>query len=184
MLSLSWSPSYCEVEGENANRQQCESGRRYAFVVHGLWPQYERGWPEDCATDEPSVDNATLSSLYDIMPSAGLIRHQWRKHGTCSGLSQDDYFRVLRAARERVEIPGAYAKATTWRMIDPNQIERDFLSDNNGLMENALAVTCDDRYLREVRMCLTIGLDYRPCPEVDRRSCTLTRAAMPSARGR
>ena len=84
VLSLSWSPSYCEAEGEEANRQQCGIARPYAFVVHGLWPQFERGFPESCRTDEPDVSNATLRTLYDIMPSAGLIRHQWRKHGSCS----------------------------------------------------------------------------------------------------
>src|SRR5690349_15721016 len=98
VLSLSWSPSYCEAEGEEANRQQCSTARPYAFVVHGLWPQFERGFPESCRTDEPDVSNATLRTLYDIMPAAGLIRHEWKKHGSCSGLDQDDYFAVLRAA--------------------------------------------------------------------------------------
>ena len=55
VLSLSWSPSYCEAEGDDANRQQCEAARPYAFVVHGLWPQFERGFPQECATDEPKV---------------------------------------------------------------------------------------------------------------------------------
>ena len=99
VLSLSWSPSYCEAEGDNANRQQCDIGRPYAFVVHGLWPQFERGFPADCDTAEREVDNDTLRSLYDIMPSSGLIRHEWRKHGTCSGLSQHDYFHVAAAWR-------------------------------------------------------------------------------------
>ncbi|MCC2111314.1 MAG: hypothetical protein KDJ16_04705, partial [Hyphomicrobiales bacterium] len=46
VLSLSWSPSYCEAEGD-PREPQCRKerpSRRYAFVVHGLWPQYERGW--------------------------------------------------------------------------------------------------------------------------------------------
>ena len=77
VLSLSWSPSYCEAEGEDANPQQCKAARPYAFVVHGLWPQFERGFPEDCQTDEPKVSNETLRTLYDLMPSAGLIRHEW-----------------------------------------------------------------------------------------------------------
>ena len=107
VLSLSWSPSYCEAEGEDANPQQCKAARPYAFVVHGLWPQFERGFPEDCQTDEPKVSNETLRTLYDLMPSAGLIRHEWTSHGACTGLSQSDYFAVLRAAREKVAIPAA-----------------------------------------------------------------------------
>ena len=107
VLSLSWSPSYCEAEGDDANPQQCKAARPYAFVVHGLWPQFERGFPEDCQTDEPKVSNETLRTLYDLMPSAGLIRHEWTSHGACTGLSQRDYFTVLRAAREKVAIPAA-----------------------------------------------------------------------------
>src|SRR5262249_7728423 len=74
VLALSWSPSYCEAEGEDANRQQCKAARPYAFVVHGLWPQFERGYPEDCATSDSKVPNMMLRTLYDLMPSAGLIR--------------------------------------------------------------------------------------------------------------
>ena len=47
VLALSWSPSYCEAEGAEANQQQCKAARPYAFIVHGLWPQFERGFPRD-----------------------------------------------------------------------------------------------------------------------------------------
>ena len=47
VLSLSWSPSFCESAGERGTppREQC-GARPYSFVVHGLWPQYDRGFPE------------------------------------------------------------------------------------------------------------------------------------------
>ncbi len=79
-------------------------------MVNGLWPQYERGYPQDCATGERDVPNNALRSLYDIMPSAGLIRHQWRKHGSCAGLSQSDYFKVVRKARNVIAVPGEFAR--------------------------------------------------------------------------
>jgi ribonuclease T2 len=180
VLSLSWSPSYCAAEGEDASRQQCEAERPYGFIVHGLWPQYERGYPADCPTDWPDVPQETLRSLYDLVPSAGLIRHQWRKHGSCSGLSQEDYFGALRAARERVAIPGAYANPATPRELDPDAVETSFLADNAGLPADGIAVTCDRRYLREVRICLTRDLAFRGCPEVDRRACQLPEALMPA----
>ena len=104
VLSLSWSPSYCEAEGEEANRQQCGTARPYAFVVHGLWPQFERGFPESCRTDEPDVIERD---------AAHALRHHavGRPHppsvaastAHVRGLDQDDYFAVLRAARETVE---------------------------------------------------------------------------------
>jgi ribonuclease T2 len=55
VLSLSWSPSYCEQAGERAPRQQCGE-RPYSFVVHGLWPQYEKGFPEFCQNPAPRLD--------------------------------------------------------------------------------------------------------------------------------
>src|SRR5262245_12074681 len=49
VLSLSWSPSFCEAAGERGTPPQQQCGARpYSFVVHGLWPQYERGFPEFC----------------------------------------------------------------------------------------------------------------------------------------
>lgn len=183
VLSLSWSPSYCEAEGAEANRQQCSGGRPYAFVVHGLWPQYERGYPQDCATGERDVPNNALRSLYDIMPSAGLIRHQWRKHGSCAGLSQSDYFKVVRKARNVIAVPGEFARLDNYRTVSPQDVERSFLRSNPSLPANAIAVTCDKRYLREVRICLTRQLSFRACEEVDRRACRSSKAVMPPVRG-
>ena len=183
VLSLSWSPSYCEAEGERANGQQCRTGRPYAFVVHALWPQFERGYPQDCATQDSDVSNERLRGLYDLMPAAGLIRHQWRKHGTCTGLSQDDYFKVLRAAREKVEIPQEFRRLDAYRTLAPGQAERSFLQSNPGMREDGIAVTCDRRFLREVRICMSKDLEYRACGEVDSRACRLDKVVMPPVRG-
>ena len=73
VLSLSWSPTYCGSEAGRDDRQQCGSGRPYAFVVHGLWPQYERGWPEDCRLREKWVPEDIIDAMLDIMPSKKLI---------------------------------------------------------------------------------------------------------------
>jgi ribonuclease T2 len=183
VLSLSWSPSYCEAEGEGANRQQCGAARPYAFVVHGLWPQFERGYPENCPTSETAVSKATLRSLYDLMPSAGLIRYEWRKHGSCSGLSQADYFSVLRAARDRIAIPDEYDRLDDYQTSDPDDVEAAFLKANEELAPEDVAVTCDRRYLREVRICLTKDLAFRACPEIDRRACRRPKVVMPPVRG-
>ena len=183
VLSLSWSPSYCEAEGADANRQQCGASRRYAFVVHGLWPQFERGYPQECGTGERKVPDRTLRGLYDIMPSAGLIRHQWRKHGSCTGLAQADYFDVLRTAREKVSIPSGFRRLDTYRTLSPGEAEAAFLEVNPDLPAEGIAVTCDRRFLREVRICLTKKLAFRPCDEVDRQACRLRKVVMPPVRG-
>ena len=182
VLALSWSPSYCAAEGAKANRQQCSSGRPYGFVVHGLWPQYEQGYPEDCDTAGPrDVPYALAKQLSDMMPSVGLVTYEWRKHGACSGLSQQDYFAVMRSAVDRVSIPGAYRQPTARPQVNPLVIEQAFISANPGMPKAGVAVTCDRDYLREVRVCLTKDLNFRACPEVDRSSCRQRAVAMPAA---
>ena len=184
VLALSWSPSYCEAEGERANPQQCESARPYDFIVHGLWPQFESGYPEFCDADVLRTRTRLENRMLDIMPSRGLIRHQWKKHGTCSGLSQDAYFETLRAARERVNIPPIAPEPGQYRSVSPAEVERAFLQSNPGLGEDHIAVTCDRHRLREVRICMTTDLEYRSCPQVDRRACKRRSIVMPPARGR
>jgi ribonuclease T2 len=183
VLSLSWSPSYCAAEGEDANRQQCGGDRSYGFIVHGLWPQFERGYPENCRTNQPlDVPRDQLAALYDIMPSAGLIRHQWRKHGSCAGLSQQDYFAVLRAAWEQVAVPESFREASTPVTVDPDAVEAAFIAANPGLPEDGITVTCDRRRLREVRICMAKTLDFRSCEEVDRRMCRQPSVLVPASR--
>ena len=182
VLALSWSPSYCEAEGAEANQQQCKAARPYAFIVHGLWPQFERGFPRDCPTDMPQVGNETLRTLYDLMPSAGLIRHEWKSHGACSGLAQSDYFAVLRMAREKVAIPEPFRRVDDYLTIAPGDAEADFVAANAGLPVDGIAVTCDKRFLREVRICMSKDLAFRSCPEIDRRACRLDKVVMPPAR--
>ena len=183
VLSLSWSPSYCAAEGEDANRRQCGGSRNYAFVVHGLWPQFESGWPEFCDSTEPErVPDDLVDTLLDIIPSAGLIGHQWRKHGSCSGLSQIDYFTLVRAARERISIPDRFGRLDEYLSVAPREVEDAFLDANPGLPEDGIAVSCDDRLLREIRVCMTKSLEFRSCEEIEARSCRLSKAVMPPTR--
>ncbi len=184
VLALSWSPSYCAAEGEDANRQQCGSSRPYGFIVHGLWPQFERGYPSNCPTDlSLDVPKEELRALYDILPSAGLIRRQWKKHGTCSGLSRADYFDTLRAAHARVSIPSEFERLDDYRTVDPDALEQAFLKSNQGSEATGIVVTCDKRFLREVRFCMTNSLEFRTCPELERSACFRDKAVMPPARG-
>jgi len=183
VLALSWSPSYCVAEGSNANPQQCKAKRPYGFVVHGLWPQLEQGFPTDCATDTPRVPDDLVRSLYDIMPSAGLIGHQWRRHGSCSGLAMDDYFAKLRAAREKIAVPADYRRPEGQQTVDPKSVEAKFIEANRSLTPEAISVSCDDGYFSEVRLCMTKDLVFRPCPALERRSCNAKTITMPPVGG-
>ncbi|MBN9431718.1 MAG: ribonuclease T [Bosea sp.] len=180
VLSLSWSPTYCLGEGRD-DRIQC-GGRPYAFVVHGLWPQYERGYPSDCAVGDTRVPRRTVDAMLDLMPSPSLIRHEWRKHGTCSGLDQRDYFALVREARAAVNIPPAFVDLDDPLTVSPEAIEAAFLKANPGLPRDGFAVICNSRRLSEVRVCMTRDLAFRPCPEVDRNACRRPSVVMPPVR--
>lgn len=183
VLSLSWSPSYCEAEGKRANRFQCASPRPYAFVVHGFWPQYEKGWPQYCRIQRyRGLREREVDSMLDIMPSPSLVRHQWKKHGTCSGLAPGGYLDTLRRAYEKVTIPPRLTRLDDYVMVDPSSVEKAFRAANPGLMAAGVAVTCDRRRLREVRICMTRDLKFRRCDAVDRRGCRSRRVVMPPTR--
>lgn len=182
VLALSWSPSFCAEEGLDAPNLQCGTDRDFAFVVHGLWPQFERGWPEFCASREPQrVPEALARRLRDIMPSTGLVGGQWRKHGTCTGLTQDGFVTAIREAWNAVTIPPGLAEANAAGRADPDDIEADFLEANPGMRAAGIAVTCRDRRLDEVRICLTKELGFRACPEIDERACRAASVQVPAA---
>lgn len=183
VLSLSWSPSYCEIEGADADKAQCASGRPYAFVVHGLWPQFEKGFPRDCPATFAEPERALVDSMLDIMPAPGLVRHEWRAHGTCSGLSPLDYFAETRAAFAKVAIPAEYRRLDSWKSVIPGEVERAFAAANPGLGLDGVAPVCGKRFLSEMRICLTKSLEFRACAEIDRNACRLDKAVMPPVRG-
>jgi ribonuclease T2 len=184
VLSLSWSPSFCEASGERGTPPQQQCGARpYSFVVHGLWPQYERGFPEFCQNPAPRLDRNIVSSMLDLMPAPNLIFHEWDKHGTCSGLNPRAYFDTVRKVRAQVKIPDAYVEPARPLTVTPDEVEESFVAANPGLSRGAIAVTCDNRRLREVRICLSKEFQFRDCPEIDRRACRRDRLVMPPVRG-
>ena len=171
VLALSWSPGYCESVGERRHSRQCEPGRNLGFVVHGLWPQYERGYPLNCGTDR-FLPRAALAEAEGVYPDQGLARYEWRQHGTCSGLGPTEYFRAARAARDKVKVPDALAAPERDGRTTPQNLERAFAEANPGLRPDMMSVQCRRGALQEVRICLTRDLrSFRPCPEVDRQAC-------------
>ncbi len=186
VLALSWSPTFCASQAGKRNGRQCGAGRRFAFVVHGLWPQFETGWPKDCPTDERWVPNARIAGMLDIMPSKGLIIHEWRKHGTCSGLGQERYFALTRRLFEGVRIPARYLAPTDAVSITPEQLVTDFVKTNRGLTPEMFSVHCGNRRdraaLRELRVCFDVAGKPRRCGGNERRSCRAQTLILPPVR--
>ncbi|SIQ34074.1 ribonuclease T2 [Paracoccus thiocyanatus] len=168
VLSLSWSPSWCRAEGEAQGARQCDAGRGRGFVVHGLWPQYEQGWPEYCRTDARDPTHRETAAMADVMGSGGLAWHQWKKHGRCSGLSAPDYFALTRQAADQI-ILSPHLRIGRDVRLAAKLVEDAFIEANPLLAPEGITVTCRNRALQEVRICLTRDLRPRACaPDISR----------------
>ncbi len=187
VLVLSWSPSFCADSAErdpsrSARNPEC-GPRPYSFVVHGLWPQYERGFPEYCQVPAPRLNRNIVSGMLDLMPAPALIFHEWDRHGVCSGLSPNAYFETIRKARAVVKIPPEYLDLNSALTVTPAEVEAAFIKANPGLKPEGISVSCGGRRLGDVRICMTRDLQFRGCEELERRSCTRDKLIMPPVRG-
>jgi len=183
VLALSWSPSFCEQAGDRKSAQQQCGARPFSFVVHGLWPQYERGFPEFCQQPAPFIENPIINGMLDLMPARQLVIHEWRKHGVCAGLPARGYFETIRKARAGVKIPPEYLEPKAALTVSPGEVEEAFIKANPGMSAAGIAVTCGGPRLSEVRICLSRELQFRECPEIDKRACKRDKLNMPPVRG-
>lgn len=186
VLALSWSPSYCEAAKERrpnrAPDRQC-AGRPFSFVVHGLWPQYEQGFPSYCQVPAPRLRRSIVSANLDLMPSPSLIFHEWDRHGTCSGLSAEAYFETMRKVRSAVKIPDDYLQLAQPITVSPEEVAEAFVKANPGSTRATFAVACDNKRLTEIRVCMAKDFSFRDCGGVARSACRRGKLAMPAVRG-
>jgi ribonuclease T2 len=187
VLTLSWSPTHCSSDagGGRDDDLQCRSGRPFGFVLHGLWPQHEKGWPEFCDTSAPRrLKDSVMREALALSPSEKLVQHEWQKHGTCSGLSQEDYFAAAELAVESLRVPKAYKQPAQPLVTTANAVRRAFLDANPGLSASDILVTCRRNEIGEVRVCLDKELQPRACSrEVIRSHCGSREARMLDVRG-
>ena len=176
VLALSWSPEYCASQGGSRDKLQCVD-RRYGFVTHGLWPQYEKGYPRGCR-GSAALSNDTVKRMLDIMPSPSLVRHEWQAHGTCSGLTPGVYFETLHPYYGSIRIPKAFQEPTTTILIEPSVLKQRFLESNTAFKAESFAVLCSGRNLRELRVCLTKEGRPRPCGRDVRDQCRVDKAVL------
>ncbi len=185
-LVLSWSPTYCSDSGDRDN-QQCNrsDGRRFSFVLHGLWPQYEKGYPNSCRTARrPYVPQPLIDRMLDIMPSSRLVIHEYRKHGTCSGLDPEGYFSTARRLFESVRIPERFKNPFETQFTSPGEVVKAFTLANPNLNPASIAVGCGSNRLKEIRFCFSKDGKSRACGDNEnpRRMCSAERVYVPPVR--
>ena len=189
-LVMSWSPTHCAaVRRRKGYDAQCNprDGRRYSFVLHGLWPQYNRGFPGHCRIGKrPFVPNDVINSMQDIMPSRRLTIHEYKKHGTCSGLSPQGYYAVSRKLFTSIQIPPRYIEPEKAQFVSPEKLSEEFVSLNPQLRPDMLAISCGGpgHRLKEVRFCFNKSGQPQPCGsnEDQRRLCSAKKMFVPPVR--
>lgn len=176
VLALSWSPTWCANQGDAQGSEQCDPRHDYGWILHGLWPQFERGYPSYCNTSARSPSRGETNAMADIMASGGLAWHQWKKHGRCSGLTSRAYFSAARAAYDAVVRPPILRKLDHAVKLPASVIEDAFLQSNPDWSADMLTITCKNRRIQEARLCLTKDLEPRVCGADAVRDCSMTDA--------
>ena len=172
VLSLSWSPNWCLREGDARNSPQCNDERDLGWVLHGLWPQHENGWPSYCSTSARDPSRTATQAMADIMGTSGAAWYQWKKHGRCAGISADDFYRLSREAYELVNRPAVFRSLDRSVDLPASVVEDAFVQANPELSRGMITVTCKQKQIQEVRLCLTKQLLPRNCSPDVARDCT------------
>jgi ribonuclease T2 len=116
--------------------------------------------------------------MLPIMPSEQLIRHEWKKHGTCSGLTVAKYFEKVEDAYALVTIPPLYKNPKDAVSVAPGQLKNDFVAANRNFSEKNFVMVCKGRFLSEVRVCLDKDLNPRSCGSDIRDSCRVEKVIL------
>ena len=171
LLNLSWSPEYCHQHPTAA-----ECAAHASFVLHGLWPERSSGQnPENCSNAPGPSDPSVYQDIY---PDAGLLEHEWSTHGTCSGLSPDEFFNEARTADHLVTIPASLSHLTSQVSMPPDQILVLFTQSNPAIPRSSFALTCGSNYLTAVEVCLDKTLHPVACTAIVR-SCRANTVRIP-----
>ncbi|MBI6629749.1 ribonuclease T2 family protein [Pontibaca salina] len=178
VLSLGWSPNWCAQTGAARGDDQCDSRHSHGWTLHGLWPQWQRGYPSWCETAQPPPTRAMTATMADIMGSAGLAWHQWQKHGSCTGFSAANYFALSRSAYAMVNRPPALRQLDRAIKLPASVVEEAFLKANPDWHADMLTITCKDGHIQEARLCLSRTLKPMQCGPDVRRDCTLLDAVL------
>ena len=171
VLNLSWSPEFCHT---HATAAECAQHR--AFTLHGLWPQNVDGtYPEDCS-EAPGPANP--SQYADIYPDAALLQHEWQTHGTCSGLTPDQFFALARRAEQSIAIPAELSHLTQQITLTPAQVITLFRKTSPNIPAGTVAITCGNNYLSAVEVCMDKNLKPESCSAV--KTCGANQIRIPA----
>ena len=143
---------------------------------HGLWPQASSGPPPMSCSNASPVAAATVDHMVNFMPSRGLIQHEWQEHGSCSGLSAQDYFAQAEKAFTHVQVPQQYRSMDHEQQFWVADIEKKF-SEANQAPTWAFRISCHAGELVSLEVCVDKNLQYRRCTK-SVRECPVSQVEM------
>jgi ribonuclease T2 len=175
ILAASWQPAFCEGARDKPECQSMGNKRFDAshFSLHGLWPEESYCGVSQTLIDldqagrwsqlpPVELDSATRATLDQVMPGtrSQLERHEWLKHGTCTGMTQAEYFGtsiLLLAALNGSKARDLFA-GNIGRQLTAEQV-RAALDDSFGAgAGERVKLSCDRDGRRELIDELTLGL--------------------------
>lgn len=156
LLSINFAPAACVLHPERRKLRQCQEG--YALIVHGLWKEKAVTKEEPCSEKPPELSPIQQSVLEKIMPDEEMRNKAWQSYGACTGLSAQEYFRVVMSYANKLKVPELFTESSP----SDREFEQDFLSQevqklNTNLPEKGFYFRCqtqqDKTFLTEVRVC-------------------------------
>lgn len=171
LLTLSWSPEFCKTHP--TDKVQCGPGLTKGFVVHGLWPQYNKGYPQYCVKPAPAVPQAAVDIAVKGNPSASLFTdHEWPKHGTCATTDPVKYAEDGLSGYQAFAVPARLQTHNAPGQMPLADFKALLLQANPTLSDGSLKVQCDrSGALQEIRICLDKGLKPQTCTDYVRDDC-------------
>jgi ribonuclease T2 len=127
-----------------------------------------------------------IDTVRNVMPRRGLVIHEYRTHGTCSGLSPAQYYGFARRLFKQIKIPKRYRNPFETQFVSPYQLKRELTALNPWLKPDMIAVTCTrwSKQLKGVRICFTKNGQPRACGrnEAQHKLCRAKRIRVPPVR--
>ena len=161
-LALSWSPEFCRFRDDQARHARQCLGRegRFAFIVHGLWPNGPNGrYPQWCpARDAPT--QGEMRGALCMSPDTRLIARQWAKHGSCMTSDAGVYLRVTDILWRSLRWPD-FDRLSRRRGLTAGDVRETFAEANPYWDAEDVGLVVNERgWLREMRLCY--GADFMP----------------------
>ena len=173
LLALSWSPAFCKTKAGHQPGKNAQCSANLGFVVHGLWPQnIGKAYPHDCGpeADVPVQIAAIALNATPPMPPGDeqLLKHEWTKHGTCTGLNMTEYFTAIKITAEKIKIPESLKAPQAGMTMDADTITGAFAAANPGLTPEMIKLEIDSQnQIHAVQICFSRQLSLQNCPDAN-----------------